>query len=180
MLRVAIARSVPVVRAAVVRSGVSRSPVLSFGIRYNSSKPLTPEQHAARRAILDARDSLQKDWTAPVISYEAVKQKSQQPSEDAYLIDVREPDEVVSGMIPSAVNLPLSVLSGSLQLPEEQFVKKFGFKRPSKDQEIVFYCRSGKRSASAGDVAKRNGYSNILNYEGSWLDWASREGKTAA
>jgi len=61
-------------------------------------------------------------------------------------------------MIPSAVNLPLSVLSTALHLPGEEFKAKFGFNKPAKHQEITFYCRSGKRSSSAADVAKRNGY----------------------
>ena len=37
------------------------------------------------------------------------------------MIDVREPDEVVQGSIPSAVNLPLSVLPNALHLPPEEF-----------------------------------------------------------
>lgn len=74
------------------------------------------------------------------------------------MIDVREPDEVVQGSIPSAVNLPLSVLPNALHLPPEEFKEKFGFEKPRQDQELTFYCRSGKRSTTAADVAKRNGY----------------------
>ena len=79
-------------------------------------------------------------------------------TQDAYLIDVREPDEVVQGSIPSSVNLPLTILSSSINLPAEIFKKKFGWEKPLPEQEIVFYCRSGKRSASASDIARRNGY----------------------
>ncbi|KAF5322868.1 hypothetical protein D9619_001719 [Psilocybe cf. subviscida] len=93
----------------------------------------------------------------------------------SYIIDVREPDEVIQGMIPSAVNLPLSVLAGALHLPHKEFAQKYGFEKPRLDQEVVFYCRSGKRSTTACDVAKRNGYTNILNYKGSWLDWVARQ-----
>lgn len=78
--------------------------------------------------------------------------------QDAYIIDVREPDEVIQGSLPSAVNLPLTVISESLHLNPVAFKEKHGFEKPKRDQEIVFYCRSGKRSASACDVAKRNGY----------------------
>lgn len=74
------------------------------------------------------------------------------------MIDVREPNEVIQGMIPSAVNLPLSVLANSLHLHHAAFEEKHGFPKPKKEQEIVFYCRSGMRSSSACDVAKRNGY----------------------
>ncbi|KAI0314989.1 Rhodanese-like protein [Amylostereum chailletii] len=144
-------------------------------VRFNSSKPRpTPEQKEA----MDDRDRLhKKDWNTPILTYEEVKKRSEQPSDNAYLIDVREPDEVIQGSIPSSVNLPLTILSGSLNMPAELFEKKFGWNKPQPEQEIVFYCRSGKRSASAGDIARRNGYQNVLNYEGSWLDWVSKEGK---
>jgi rhodanese-related sulfurtransferase len=78
--------------------------------------------------------------------------------QDSYIIDVREKEEVMQGMIPGAVNLPLSVLSNALHLPRHSFFEKFGFEKPKVDQEVVFYCRSGVRSATAADVAKRNGY----------------------
>ncbi|KAI0034900.1 Rhodanese-like domain-containing protein, partial [Vararia minispora EC-137] len=130
-----------------------------------------------RKAILKERDELSKDWVAPVISYEQVKQRSEQPSPDAFLIDVREPDEVIQGSIPSSVNLPLSQMTAAMQVPAEEWQTKFGWPKPRPHQEIVFYCRSGKRSASASDIARRNGFKNILNYEGSWLDWVAKEGK---
>ncbi|KAI0085634.1 endoplasmic reticulum protein [Irpex rosettiformis] len=116
-----------------------------------------------------------KDWSAKELTYEEVKPRTEQPTENAYLVDVREPDEVLQGSIPSSVNLPLSVLANSLTLKPETFKSKFGWEKPQKDQEIVFYCRSGKRAASACDIAYRNGFSNVLNYKGSWLDWAARE-----
>lgn len=110
------------------------------------------------------------------------------------MIDVREPDEVIQGSIPSSVNIPLSILPGSLHMAPEPFEKKFGFKKPGRDQEIIFYCRSGVRAATAGDIAKRNGYERLVcqaltprdpltlnyvrlyNYKGSWLEWVQKEG----
>ena len=61
-------------------------------------------------------------------------------------------------MIPSAVNLPLSDLPGALRMDEAKFKEKYGFQKPEFEQEVVFYCRSGMRSATASDVARRNGY----------------------
>lgn len=75
---------------------------------------------------------------------------------------MREPDEVLQGMIPSAVNLPLSVLAGALHMDGGKFKEKYGFQKPAFDQEVVFYCRSGKRSSSASDVARRNGYTKYV------------------
>ena len=69
----------------------------------------------------------------------------------------------MQGMIPSAVNLPLSVLGNSLHSHHEEFKKLHGFDKPLHDQEIIFYCRSGQRSATACDVAKRNGYTKFVH-----------------
>ncbi|KAG8882495.1 hypothetical protein FRB98_003624 [Tulasnella sp. 332] len=114
-------------------------------------------------------------WKAPVVTYDYVKKMSEQPSPDVYLVDVREPDEVAQGSIPSSVSIPLSGLGPSLSLPDIEFEDKHGFKKPGKDQEFVVYCRSGKRSATASDEAKQRGYTNVKNYSGSWLDWVAKE-----
>ena len=81
------------------------------------------------------------------------------------MVDVREPEEVVQGSIPSSVNIPLSVLPTSLYMRADEFEKKFGFKKPRRDQEIIFYCRSGVRAATAGDIAKKNGYEKLVSHE---------------
>ena len=78
--------------------------------------------------------------------------------QDAFLIDVREKDEVMQGMVPSAVNVPLTELSGAFKLRDGEWSRRYGFPKPTSEQELIFYCRSGKRSATACDVAKRNGY----------------------
>ncbi|KAH7921260.1 Rhodanese-like protein [Leucogyrophana mollusca] len=170
MLRTALVNATrSVVRPSVVLRQVGR-PAYQFA-RYESTKA-----DEALKAARKLKDKLQKDWQGPVLTYEQIKPRTLSPSADAYLIDVREPDEVMQGSIPSAVNLPLSVLANSLHLTPQAFRQQHGFEKPKKAQEIVFYCRSGKRSASACDVARRNGFENILNYEGSWLDWVQREG----
>ncbi|KAI9057183.1 Rhodanese-like protein [Trametes sanguinea] len=176
MLRLALARSATAARAATthIKPGYVSSR-LALQIRCESS--MSREE---RQQKYQALNDQQRDWDAKEISYEELKPKTLQPSPDKYLIDVREPDEVVQGSIPSAVNLPLSVLSSALQLPPAQFKEKFGFEKPRPNQEVTFYCRSGKRSSTAADVAKRNGYTNILNYKGSWLEWVEREGKKPA
>ncbi|KAI0374382.1 Rhodanese-like protein [Pilatotrama ljubarskyi] len=175
MLRLALSRSANAARCAAYARTSVLSPRVTLHARHESTK--TTDE---RKKVLEARDDLQRDWDAKVITYEELKPKTLQPSPDKYLIDVREPDEVLQGSIPSAVNLPLSVLSSALHLPAAEFKEKFGFDKPRPDQEITFYCRSGKRSTTAADVAKRNGYTNILNYKGSWLEWTAREGQKSA
>ncbi|KAJ7357130.1 endoplasmic reticulum protein [Mycena albidolilacea] len=165
---------------AALRPQVFKPVTLARTIqRFESTlSPPEPDKHAAaRKAAQERSDDLQRDWDAKVITYEELLPKTQSPSADSYLIDVREPDEVIQGMIPSAVNLPLSILSTSLQLQPETFKAQYGFEKPKKTQEVTFYCRSGKRSTTASDAAKRNGYTNILNYTGSWLEWVEKGGE---
>lgn len=64
----------------------------------------------------------------------------------------------MQGMVPSAVNVPLTELPGAFKLSDDNWTGKYGFPKPTPAQELIFYCRSGKRSATACDVAKRNGY----------------------
>lgn len=80
------------------------------------------------------------------------------------MIDVREPDEVIQGSIPSSVNIPLSVLPGALQMKKEEFEEKFGFAKPGRTQEIIFYCRSGVRAATAGEIARKNKYEKLVSH----------------
>lgn len=94
------------------------------------------------------------------------------------LFDVRNPDEYQAGHIADAVNIPLDNLEESLKLSPEGFQQKFEVKAPEKDDEnIVFHCRSGKRSAKALDIARHMGFSRARHYEGGYSEWAELEGK---
>ncbi|OBZ79627.1 Frataxin, mitochondrial [Grifola frondosa] len=153
MLRVAFIRTAAAARSAGFSRASACVPRFALQhVRYES------DQADLRRQLLDKRDDLQRDWDAKVIAYDELKPKTQQPSPDKYLIDVREPDEVLQGSIPSAVNLPLSELATALHIGREEFKDKYGFEKPARAQEVTFFCRSGKRSTTACDVAKRNGY----------------------
>ncbi|KAM5538232.1 hypothetical protein V8D89_008119 [Ganoderma adspersum] len=176
MLRLAFSRSVAVARVA---SHV-RAPTFSARIVQQQIRCQSTESPGDGKKASNGVEALRRDWDAPIITYEELKPKTTQPSPDKYLIDVREPDEVLQGSIPSAVNLPLSQLPGAFHLPPPEFKAKFGFEKPRPHQELTFYCRSGARSTTASDVAKRNGFTNILNYKGSWLEWTEREGKKPA
>ncbi|KAJ7293348.1 Rhodanese-like domain-containing protein [Mycena rebaudengoi] len=175
MLRIIATRSV----ARGLGAQLSRSTFSPRTLRRYESTESKPDPQQAFKAARKLSDELQSDWAAKVLTYEELLPKTKSPSPDSYLIDVREPDEVIQGMIPSAVNLPLSVLSNSLHLQPDAFKAKHGFEKPKKTQEVIFYCRSGKRSTSASDVAKRNGFTNILNYTGSWLEWVEKGGEKA-
>lgn len=59
-----------------------------------------------------------------------------QVPEDAFLLDVREPDEWAAGHIPGALHIPLGQLN--VRYPEI-----------ARDRELYVICRAGGRSAQA-------------------------------
>jgi len=80
--------------------------------------------------------------------------------ETGYIIlDVRRPDEFAVGHIPNAINVPNESI-GTSDIPE----------LPDKDQLIMVYCRSGRRSKEASEKLVKLGYTNIVEF-GGILDW---------
>ena len=80
--------------------------------------------------------------------------------ETGYIIlDVRRPDEFAAGHIPNAINVPNESI-GTTDIPE----------LPDKDQLIMVYCRSGRRSKEASEKLVKLGYTNIVEF-GGILDW---------
>ena len=80
--------------------------------------------------------------------------------ETGYIIlDVRRPDEFAAGHIPNAINVPNESI-GTSDIPE----------LPNKDQLIMVYCRSGRRSKEASEKLVKLGYTNIVEF-GGILDW---------
>ena len=80
--------------------------------------------------------------------------------ETGYIIlDVRRPDEYAAGHIPNAINVPNESI-GTDEIPA----------LPNKDQLIMVYCRSGRRSKEASEKLVKLGYTNIVEF-GGILDW---------
>ena len=80
--------------------------------------------------------------------------------ETGYIIlDVRRPDEFAAGHIPNAINVPNETI-GTAEISE----------LPDKDQLIMVYCRSGRRSKEASEKLVKLGYTNIVEF-GGILDW---------
>jgi rhodanese-related sulfurtransferase len=78
---------------------------------------------------------------------------------DYIILDVRRPDEFAAGHIPNAINVPNETI-GTAEIPE----------LPDKDQLIMVYCRSGRRSKEAAEKLLKLGYTNIVEF-GGILDW---------
>lgn len=68
------------------------------------------------------------------------------------LIDVREPEELIAnGAIEGALNIPLGELEEHL---EE--IKNI-------EGNVIFFCRSGRRSGEATELFKEKGFENVYN-----------------
>jgi len=85
------------------------------------------------------------------------------------LIDVREPNEFNAGYIPGSVNIPRGVIE--FKIGNEKFWDAAMLYMPEKEEEIIVYCKKGGRSALAGEVLMKLGYSNISFIEGGWKNW---------
>lgn len=91
--------------------------------------------------------------------------------------DVREPVELFeTGKIPGAINIPITSAVQSFHISEEDFEDMYGFERPAKDKELMFYCKAGVRARAAAGLAKHAGWDKVGEYPGSWLDWEKQQG----
>lgn len=99
------------------------------------------------------------------------------PHKTKFFKDTREPSELQdTGRIPTALNIPITSQPDSFFISEEEFEDRFGFERPPKDKEVVFYCKAGVRSRAAAQLARQGGWERTGEYAGSWLDWAAKGG----
>lgn len=81
--------------------------------------------------------------------------------EDTVILDVRESKELKEdGVINNYKHIPLGSLSGRLGELEKY-----------KNKEIIVYCRSGHRSASACRTLEKQGFEKISNLSGGIMAW---------
>ena len=76
--------------------------------------------------------------------------------ESGYLIvDLRRPDEFAEGHIEGAINVPNEGIAE--EMPEEL---------PDKNQLLLIYCRTGRRSKEASEKLAKIGYKNVYEFGG--------------
>jgi rhodanese-related sulfurtransferase len=74
------------------------------------------------------------------------------------LVDVREPNETAVERYPGAVIVPLSIFD-PMQIPDPQ------------GRQVVFACRSGRRSVTASQAAQAQGLPYDAHLAGGILAW---------
>ena len=79
--------------------------------------------------------------------------------EDYIILDVRTQEEYDEGHIP-----------GAIVISHEEITEKAEEMLTDKNQLILVYCRSGRRSKIAAEVLAELGYTNIKEF-GGIIDW---------
>ena len=86
--------------------------------------------------------------------------KALMDSESGYIIiDARTQEEYDEGHIP-----------GAILIPEYEIADRAEKEIPDKDQLILVYCRSGRRSKIAAEELVKLGYTNVKEF-GGIIDW---------
>ena len=86
--------------------------------------------------------------------------KALMDSESGYIIiDARTQEEYDEGHIP-----------GAILIPEYEIADRAEKELPDKDQMILVYCRSGRRSKIAAEELVKLGYTNVKEF-GGIIDW---------
>ena len=88
-----------------------------------------------------------------------------QTEKDYIILDVRTEEEFKSGHIPNAICIPNETITGG----------ELGALK-DKNQLILVYCRSGRRSKEAAQKLANLGYNNVKEF-GGIIDWT---GETVA
>jgi rhodanese-related sulfurtransferase len=78
--------------------------------------------------------------------------------EGLLLVDVRSATEMAQGMLPGAQAVPMHLVP--LRLDDWR-----------KEKQIVFYCRSGIRSAQVCGYLQQQGIDQVVNLRGGIVDW---------
>ena len=76
-------------------------------------------------------------------------------NKDTLILDVRSLGEFRSGHIPKSKNIPVQELSSKVNTLESY-----------KEDDIIVYCASGGRSASAANILAKSGFNKVYNLGG--------------
>ncbi len=83
------------------------------------------------------------------------------------VLDVREPEELVRGVIPGSVAVPRGVIERDF----EKAAFPQGIAEGDLDRPIVCYCGGGSRSLLAADTLRKMGFTNASSMRGGFKAW---------
>ncbi len=95
-------------------------------------------------------DLLQEEWVDQL-----------EKDDNAFILDVRTPEESDQGQIPESTNLNIYL--------GQEFLEEL--EKLDKSRNYYVYCRSGQRSRQACAIMNSIGISNAYNLMGGILEW---------
>ena len=81
--------------------------------------------------------------------------------DNAFILDVRTPEEMEDGYIPKAKNIDIYL--------GQEFLDEL--EKLDKSKNYYVYCRSGNRSGQACAIMNSIGIENTYNLEGGFMNW---------
>ncbi|MGC2939739.1 MULTISPECIES: ThiF family adenylyltransferase [unclassified Brevibacterium] len=96
----------------------------------------------------------------------------QEVDDEAVLVDIRDDDEVASGMVPGALHIPMDeLLADPTRLPSTETISR---QSPAESAPgVALYCRSGVRSAKTAAQLRSRGI-DVTSISGGYLAYLSR------
>ncbi|MEO8016581.1 MAG: rhodanese-like domain-containing protein [Pseudomonadota bacterium] len=97
---------------------------------------------------------------AEPISQAELLARLERKDKDLVVLDVRTAAEFAAGHVPGARNISHELLSSRI----DELTALRG-------QQVVLYCRSGRRTLLAEDVLRKAGFTRLAHLEGDYLAW---------
>ena len=87
------------------------------------------------------------------------------PPAGLVILDVRAPEEFAAGRLPGAVMVNI-------------YDQSFAEDVLALDRSVPYlaYCRMGSRSRAAVEFMAANGFTDVADYGGGWLEWSASGG----
>jgi phage shock protein E len=118
------------------------------------------QQPAPPRAATAPATASADTEALPRISAAELAARLRQPDDRLVVLDVRTPAEFAAGHVPGARNIS-----------HDELPARLGELSASKDQDVVLYCRSGRRSQIAAQALREAGYTRLLQLQGDFPGW---------
>ena len=119
----------------------------------------TESKDANTQTSSESSSKIQSEEVSRDISIDESKKLINQ-GEVTLILDVRDADEFAKGHLKNAIQIPVKELKENLN-----DIEKF------KDELVLVYCRSGKKSAEAINILKENGFKNLVHMKDGISKW---------
>ena len=113
--------------------------------------------------LIGCNQKVEKNEESNIMIYESIMaeeaKKIMETQDDFIILDVRTEEEFADGHIENAI-----------LIPDYEIITKAEEILKDKNQLILVYCRSGRRSKNASQILVNLGYTNVKEF-GGIIDW---------